>query len=430
MDEYKKYLADRLLSEEQPITYRLLSRALNIHVNTAKEVLYDFHKQQNSVQAGSIHATYIVYGTRSAGSASQAGDVEMAGSAADSEAEEVPCKTLTLVNEDNLKAVLSGYDEVTSIHIYSLAPHPSRDLALLSDVAQSVFAYTSKEDLMASSKTYGTISNPQVRRREPRNRRAIAAPPAAKSKSSTVAAATTPKSTPPTTVKKEGTKPASKPSAPASSLGKNAGKSGMSSVKRGVSGGIMQSFAKAATKPPPASKAEATAALSDDGEADDMDIEPSTKTAADGEAARKSLKDREAGLRRMMEEEEEAEDSEKENDEEDAADEAMEDAPEPDAIPEPEQKQEPEETQIVSSSGNGRRRGKRRVMKKERKLDDQGYMVTIQTQGWESFSEDEAPPPAKKATPSSTPSSSAGSKAKKPAGKGGQGSIMSFFAKK
>ena len=54
MDEYKKYLADRLLSEEQPVsivrsyylntkaklvqvTYRLLSRALDVHVNTAKE---------------------------------------------------------------------------------------------------------------------------------------------------------------------------------------------------------------------------------------------------------------------------------------------------------------------------------------------------------------------------------------------------------
>lgn len=58
MEEHKKYLADRLLSEERPvsiymrrtrfpssaagaysrqITYRLVSRALNVHVNTAKE---------------------------------------------------------------------------------------------------------------------------------------------------------------------------------------------------------------------------------------------------------------------------------------------------------------------------------------------------------------------------------------------------------
>ncbi|RFN40865.1 DNA polymerase delta subunit 3 [Fusarium flagelliforme] len=68
-------------------------------------------------------------------------------------------------------------------------------------------------------------------------------------------------------------------------------------------------------------------------------------------------------------------------------------------------------------------------MKKKRILDDQGYMVTIQEPGWESFSEDEAPPPAKKTAPAPTPSSSTGSKAKKPAPKG-QGNIMSFFAKK
>lgn len=58
MEEHKKFLADRLLSEERPvrrsphcywrdeelatsnrlqITYRLLSRALDVHVNTAKE---------------------------------------------------------------------------------------------------------------------------------------------------------------------------------------------------------------------------------------------------------------------------------------------------------------------------------------------------------------------------------------------------------
>ena len=57
-------------------------------------------------------------------------------------------------------------------------------------------------------------------------------------------------------------------------------------------------------------------------------------------------------------------------------------------------------------------------------------IVTIQEAGWESFSEDDTPkPPAKRPTPSSTPASS-GAKPKKSVGKGAQGSIMSFFAKK
>ena len=54
--------------------------------------------------------------------------------------------------------------------------------------------------------------------------------------------------------------------------------------------------------------------------------------------------------------------------------------------------------------------------------------VTIQEPGWESFSEDEAPP-AKKPAPAGTPQSS-GAKPKKAAGKGAQGNIMSFFSKK
>jgi hypothetical protein len=54
--------------------------------------------------------------------------------------------------------------------------------------------------------------------------------------------------------------------------------------------------------------------------------------------------------------------------------------------------------------------------------------VTIQEPGWESFSEDEAPPPTKP----KTASSSAPAPAAKPkkGGPKGQGSIMSFFSKK
>jgi len=55
--------------------------------------------------------------------------------------------------------------------------------------------------------------------------------------------------------------------------------------------------------------------------------------------------------------------------------------------------------------------------------------VTIQEAGWESFSEDEPPPPTKPKTISSAPSTQTTAKAKK-GGPKGQGSIMSFFSKK
>ncbi|KAI9163767.1 DNA polymerase delta subunit 3 [Paramyrothecium foliicola] len=438
MDEHKKYLADRLLSEEQPVTYRLLSRALNVHVNTAKEMLYDFHSQQNALKPSSIHATYLVYGTRSVADANGNGDVEMSSSFPDNESvsEEAPAATLTLAREENLKDVLAGYHDVTSIHIYSLAPHPLKDLSLLSDVARSVAEYSAKEDRLATAKTYGTIQNPQVRRRDLKGRRS--APPAPTQPLSAIK-----KEAPPTKpalatkvkqeVKQESpAATSSRESTPASTTAKS---TTAPTLKRGNSGGgIMQSFAKSKPpKPKPATtkkEEDTTMALSDDGEADDMDIVPSKAPAADAESVRVARKQREEDLRRMMDDDDEDEDEDVKKEE--AADEEMEDAPEPEPEPQPEAKEEKEPAEIISSSSNGRRRGKRRVMKKKRTLDDQGYMVTIQEPGWESFSEDEAPPPAKKVATSASASSSQGTtgKAKKPAGKGGQGSIMSFFAKK
>ncbi|VUC20159.1 unnamed protein product [Clonostachys rosea] len=451
MDEYKKFLADRLLSDEQPITYRLLSRALGIHVNTAKEMLYDYHTYQNGIKAESIHATYVVYGTKTQSSTAGDGDVEMSSSMPEHEplSETVPTTTLTLVRQENLEAALAEYQEVVSIHVYSLAPGPQRDVSLLYDVAKSLSEFSSKEDPLTAGEKYGTIRNLNVRRRDRQARPKpgsstsqptkaqpakaqpakaqpvvpIKAEPAASKKPSPfeVAAAAAKLKKQPSSQ----TPPSSE--TPASSAGKPA-----PALKRGGSGGIMQSFAK--TKPPkpkpePKKEEDTEMALSDDGEADDEDIAKEKAEYKDSDAVRKSRKQREEELRRMMEE-----DDEEEKSEEDPADEEMEEAPEPEPEPEeePKAKEEEKEPTEITTTSNGRRRGRRKVMKKERVMDEQGYLVTIQKPGWESFSEDEAPPPKKPATASSvssTPASSAG-KAKKPTGKGAQGNIMSFFAKK
>ncbi|KAM0548507.1 hypothetical protein ACHAPJ_009830 [Fusarium lateritium] len=446
MDEHKKYLADRLLSEERPITYRLLSRALDVHVNTAKEMLYDFHNYQNAQSANTIHATYLVYGTKAPDNEHSDGDVEMSSSMPEeSLSEEVPISTLTLAREEELSDILAAYQQVTSIHVYSLAPHPQKDLSLLSDITTQLSEYSSNGDITAASKKYGVISNPHAHRRDRKGRPQAPASAATQSVKKELPAS---KPAPSATVKPEpststpGTKQTKaarqEPSAPSSKEGTPApsgGKKPAPSLKRGVSGGIMQSFAKAAARPPkpkPAPKKEedTSMALSDDGEADDSDIiatKSKSKPAVDSADIKRQRQEREDALRKMMEDDDddEKEESDKESEQ---ADEEMEEAPEPE--PEPEAKKEDKEpAEVISSTSGGRRRGRRRVMKKKRILDDQGYMVTVQEQGWESFSEDEAPPPAKKAAPTPTPSSSTGSKAKKPAPKG-QGNIMSFFSKK
>ncbi|KAH6607940.1 hypothetical protein Trco_004253 [Trichoderma cornu-damae] len=472
MDDTIKYLSDRLLSEEAPVTYRLLSRALNIRVNVAKQKLYEFYQNQNAAKANSIHATYLVYGSRTEDEESGAGDTEMDSSAPEPEplSDYAPTRTFTIVAEEKLKDVLAEYDEVTSFHIYSLAPFPQRDLALLSDVSRSLSEYRKIEDAAKALDTYGIIANPRARKKDRKGRPQVPAPSAPKAvKQETQSAA--PKPSPPDTVKQEAKEAPSPSSTPSSS----AAKKPPASLKRGASGSIMQSFAKAAAKPPkpkakPEPKAEeedTSMALSDDGEADEADL-PATKSI-DLEALKRTRKEREEQLMRMMEDPEDDANEGTKKEEEQSDEEMEEDSePEPEPEPEPESEPEPEQpkeekekepTEVMSNSGDGRRRGKRRVMKKKRILDEQGYMgkvahihictrfwlirctVTIQEAAWESFSEDEAPlppppppppPPATKPTPTSTPASST-QKSKKvaAAGKSGsQGSIMSFFSKK
>lgn len=274
-------------------------------------------------------------------------------------------------------AMLEEYQEVTSIHIYSLAPRPQSDVALLADVANSVSEMYKKGEPLLDASKFGIISNPSVRRRDPKGRPA----------SLTVSSSGTAKQekgpekpAPVARTKQDATGKPTTDTAPPSSTGKVA----TPMAKRGGAGGILQSFAKAASIPPakpkPAIDEEETsaAALSDDGEADDSDVPSAKKTSTTPDATKKSRKEREESLRRMMEEEN---DSDEESDIEE-----MGDAPELEPEPEPEPELEPEQpasdtkpeenepAEVFSKSENGRRRGKRRVMKKKRILDDQGYM--------------------------------------------------------
>jgi DNA polymerase delta subunit 3 len=154
----------------------------------------------------------------------------------------------------------------------------------------------------------------------------------------------------------------------------------MPALKRGGSAGsgIMQAFGKAAAaKAKKAETAQPTTPsgddssmhpLSDDGE-DDTEMVPKP-TVREG-PARKSKKEREEDLRRMMEEEEdEGEEADEKADTE--IEEPVEEPPAEEAEPE---REEPSE--IVSVGGDGRRRGRRRVMRKKQILDDQGYLGAI-----------------------------------------------------
>lgn len=63
-EDFKKYLATEILSEQRTLSYRNVSRALKVHVNAAKCMLYDFYGFQNEKKPGSVYATYLLSGVK------------------------------------------------------------------------------------------------------------------------------------------------------------------------------------------------------------------------------------------------------------------------------------------------------------------------------------------------------------------------------
>ncbi|KAL8298355.1 hypothetical protein RB597_006802 [Gaeumannomyces tritici] len=447
--DYKRFLGEKILAEDQVVTYRYLSRALGIHVNVSKQMLYEFHKSQNDRKSGSVHATYLMYGVkRAAEQPTQAGDgdVEMA----EEPSEHVPTYTLSIAKEEDLSDCLALYDHVSSIHVYSIGPNPTKDPQMLSESCRQVLDMSAGEDSLEVSLKYGAISNPHARRRERKgaapilmpaaagpagiNKKAMPARPAASAAAKEAAkdepkAKAPPASGPFARVAKEDSKSSQTPSSSAAATATPSDKKPAPSLKRGSSG-IMQAFAKAGAAKPkakPAAPVAESSAMSDDGE-DDGEVLPAPKQAPD--SGNNNRKEREEALKRMMEEEDAAdkaaEEEEGEGEDENERDDTPMEEPEEEA-PAPEPKPEEPAEVVSASTGDGRRRGRRRVMKKKQIMDDQGYLVTINEPGWESFSEDEAPP---KATSSAKPAAPATAAKPKKAAPKGQGNIMSFFSKK
>lgn len=353
-------------------------------------MLYDFHKTQSTKKPGSVYATYLIYGIKKTvqHQNGNAMDIDLPSSLPDADPDddddEVPSYTLALVQEDRLADALRDYETISSIHVYSVGPHPAKDLTLLVDAAQAALAI--KDD--AKKPRPRTIVNSHVRRRERRGpglKAAAAAVPvkqeskakAAPTKAATVKPAPAPApAAAPAKPKEESksTTPATEPEAPAAAAPT---KKPAPSLKRNTSAasGIMQAFSKAASLPKKAKTAEKATpvetpvVLSDDGEDDDDDVPLPKPSAA---SSRKGRKEREEELRRMMEEDE---DEDMEEKAESPAPEEEEE--EPMAEEEPLVKAEAakeEEKEIVTTTGDGRRRGKRRVMKKKQIMDDQGYL--------------------------------------------------------
>ncbi|KAF7947543.1 hypothetical protein EAE96_008629 [Botrytis aclada] len=462
MADFKSYLAASILTEDKVVTYRLLSRVLKVHVNTAKEMLFEFHRVQNAKKPGTIHATYLIGGTKRKEApaeleAQKDGEDDYMQSSpfvgssmpqAEGSTGEGSTLSISLTREEDLETIRSQFEHISSIHIYSLGPHPLKELQLLSDSTREIQTLAKTEDPLESYHKYGIITNPNAKRRT-RKAPLIAAatqasvptrPATAKSKLNEVQEApktsssskkpepksqpsnakdffgssgkekAKPKTQAESTKAEPTTAPSSKESTPAPPA----------NLKR-ESSSIFKAFAKTQPKKEKIEETESSAKddtamkdVSDDDEEDTwMPAPVSKETKAQDRSSRKATQER---LRQMMEDDDDEEEEEA----------APSPAPETSAE-ELEEEKAPEKTkeeEPVASTSSGRRRGRRRVMKKRTVKDEDGYLVTKQEAAWESFSEDEpAPAPKAKAAPVST-------KPKKDAPKKGQGDIMAFFGKK
>ncbi|KAI4672093.1 uncharacterized protein J4E78_000593 [Alternaria triticimaculans] len=462
-EDYNDFLVARVITEQRPVTYRLLSRASSTNVNTAKRMLFEFQKNQNARKPKSVHATYLVTGTpkrtvkpngpprqkredadmRSSpfmSSMPEREEPEDSDYTSDSDDEDTPAPEgvketkIVLVGEEDLEKTRSEFEDGSTAHIYSVEPGPLKAVRVLSLCNHEVVTEYADEDPLERWRTYGSIQNEHIKRRT-----AKYAPPTATSKPApktitkpagkgSFAFATKEKETSASarrgSASEDNTSGRStpQPSAGSTTLKRSDSKSGAKKDK--ATSDLFKSFAKAKPKAKEAEKSqESTPAPVEDEPMEGMsedegdpDDEPEIKIDEEkNEAARKVREERAERLRKMME------DDDEEMPDAPATAESQPEAPSTAAT----DTTEPTEGEATVTVENGRRRGRRRVMKKKKVKDEDGYLVTKEEAVWESFSEEEPAPKKAKPAPAK-PTSSA--KAKN-AGKKGQGSIASFFKK-
>lgn len=361
----------------------------------------------------------------------------------------IPSRSIVLAREEDLDAAKANFRQIYSIHIYSLGPSRVQNLQILSDNNRAISEKYANEDPFIFGEKYGVIHNVGVKRRTGRRLPVEAQP----SRAETLSEKSSNKTQGGHREHKSAIESSDRPSPsddstrstpqsvtvrdiqakrPRDLEGKSANKP--APAKREQSD-IFKSFSKpkanlkhentasstSASPAPNRGHSESQSVQEDEDMKDASEDEQDEELIASNTVnitTSKSRSERAEELRKMME------------DEDEEVEDAVEDTPQISQQSEPvdasiSQKESSTEPTVVNE---GRRRGRRKVMKKKTIKDEEGYLVTKEEPAWESFSEEE-PPSRKQKTAVSTPISSVG-KGKKSGGKPGQGSIMSFFGKK
>jgi DNA polymerase delta subunit 3 len=264
-----------------------------------------------------------------------------------------------------------GFEEITTIFVYSLQPGSLQDVEILTETKRQVIDRFLAEDPLEMYKTYGIHQNPNVRRRTGgRKPPPLAAPAAAVTKTAPKPAAKEP--IPLSTNSRQNSASSQK-----STLQTTTGPKAKPATLKRENSDLFKSFAK--SKPPKAkdtSKEASPAAdepmkgMSED-ENDDDDFDMAGTAEVDEAKAETARAEREARLKRlrdMMDDDDEDEPMADVPTVEQAVDDGSPIDVTPVAV------EEPKESVTVSG---GRRRGRRRVMKKKTIEDEEGYLGTL-----------------------------------------------------
>jgi DNA polymerase delta subunit 3 len=242
---------------------------MKVHSKIAKQMLFAFHQTENAKKVDSCHATYIISGIRHDPSPPTNGfhdhdeDTTMQSSPPLSslpepqpayEPEIIPTQTVMVVRQEHLEEAKALLEEVISVFVYSLEPSSLANLQVLSDCTREMYEKHAKEDPLEAWKQYGTIQNPNVKRRTGRRPLGVPAPTAAPSRTTAKPTATVSKDNGPkssaqpaksgTAADTTGRDSAGAHAKPASNLGPS--KPGTAPSKR--DSGLFASFAKAKPK--------------------------------------------------------------------------------------------------------------------------------------------------------------------------------------
>ncbi|XP_019365534.1 PREDICTED: DNA polymerase delta subunit 3 isoform X2 [Gavialis gangeticus] len=404
LDNIDEFVTD----QNRVVTYKWLSYTLGVHVNQAKQMLYDYVERKRKENSGAqLHVTYLV-----AGNLVQNGYI---------------CHKVAVVREDKLEAVKSKLATIASVHVYSIqkallkdsGPLYNTDYDIIKTNLQNCSKFSAIHCAAAVPRTLAEVSqahtSAQIDSQAPNDMQVASMPVtnghvpstgkqtsqqpkgimgmfAAKSSSKSQ---DTHKETKPESKETTGVSTASsKPPAKGNTMSNFFGKAAMNKLKAS-SESEQAKEEKEVTKPSvPAAEPKLPPATTVD--------KPGKKT----EPVKIQKKDRKSRAKRVdlsdNEEEKEAENLKKkrrrikqpqsdssDNEDGPASSISQEDrAPTPSPEPPPKAGLEPASTEVKASTG-GKKRKRRRVLKSKTFLDDEGCMVTEKVYESESCTDSE-----------------------------------------